>query len=66
MLTPLGTPYRILQALARHGTPPSLFDCRTAEQEARCFHRQGWHTHAKQALLIARALWSARRYHLTH
>jgi len=65
MLTPLGTPYRIRQALAREGSAPSLHDCRTAEREARCFHRMGWHAHARQALLIARALWSAHRYHLT-
>lgn len=61
MRTYRGTEYAILRQLARR-MPPSLLDCRTAEREARCFHANGWREHAAQALLIARALWSAYRY----
>lgn len=64
MKTYRGTEYRILMHLARRN-PPTLFDCRTAEREARCYHANGWGVHAAQALLIARALWSAYRFSLT-
>lgn len=62
MRTYRGTEYRILRLMACRGVPPSLLDCRTAEREARCYHANGWREHAAQALLIARALWSAYRY----
>lgn len=63
MRTYRGTSYAMLRHLAcspRMG-PPTLADCRRAEQEGRCMHAHGWREHAAQALLIARALWSAYR-----
>ena len=66
MKTYRGTEYATLRRLActpRLGAP-SLADCRRAETEGRLMHRNGWREHAGQALLIARAMWSA--YRLAH
>lgn len=60
MLTPYGTPYRTLRALACSGAAPTLRDCRDAEREARAEHKRRTRL-AAQSLLIARALWSAYR-----
>ena len=61
MLTPRGTPYRILRGLALHGSCPTLWDCTETERQARQAHAHGARDYALQMLLIARALWSARR-----
>lgn len=60
MKTPNGTSYATLQRLALRCCPDGI-DCREAERVARELHRQGRTRLALQALLIARALWSARR-----
>ena len=64
MRTPYGTPYATLRLLALHGSCPTLWDCEEAEREARMYHARKMQRLALQTLLIARALWSARR-HLT-
>lgn len=66
MLTPYGTPYATLRLLALHGTCPTLWDCEEAEREARQYHARNARRLALQALLIARALWSARRHYTQH
>lgn len=61
MHTYRGTSYAMLRTLAGHGVAPSRKDCEVAEREGRCMHAHQWREHAMQALLIARALWSAWR-----
>lgn len=58
-----GTAYATLRRLALRAPPSdSDIDCRIAEREGRDAHRRGA-KNAAQQLLIARALWSARRAH---
>lgn len=61
MTTPRGTPYATLRLLAMHGSCPSLWDCQEAERQGRMAHALRSYNMALQMLLIARALWSARR-----
>jgi len=66
MTTPRGTPYATLRLLALHGSCPTLWDCQEAERQGRLAHTIRSRDMALQMLLIARALWSARRELLSH
>ena len=65
MLTPRGTPYRILRDLARHGNIPSRDECQQCERQGRLEHALGQREFARLTLLCARALWSAYRTRYT-
>jgi len=61
MKTPRGTPYALLRSLACHGQAPAQKDCELAERQGRIEHALQHRELATTTLLVARALWSARR-----
>ncbi len=61
MHTPRGTPYHMLRSLALHGATPTEADCRLTERQGRMEHAMAHRELAALTLLVARALWSARR-----
>ena len=66
MKTARGTDYAILRKLAIHGAIPAVSDCELAERQGRLEHALGFRELSLLTLLCARALWAARRYHLSH
>ena len=65
MMTPRGTPYRILRDLAHHGRIPTQHECEQCERQGRLEHALGQRGFARLTLLCARALWSAHRARFT-